>query len=591
MNHLKTYRTELSALCAALAALGITWAVCPQTSAVPVAESFVFFASFVFMRKALPYAGKRDGACAALSVLFAGLFVACYACRDGTNLKSLFKGAAVLATCCRLLLLALIFYLCLQWLLAALNAHVGHLFCTQAALCLSRHFLLFGFCILLLCWLPWLLMNYPGTLHWDAEWQLMQALGTLPMTGHHPPFSSFIMGALYHLGNWLWNPNFGCFLYILFHALFGAWVFALGIRQLYAHGLRLRWCLAGLAFFALTPLWGCFVQWNEKDLLFAEACTLFLICLIDLLLKKSCGAKDALALAATGLLAALLRNNGIYAVAPSVLALAFYVDKKSRKAVWLSLLATLLIYGGIVKWLYPSVLGIADGSVREALSIPFQQTAKYVTYYGDEVTAEEKAAIDAVLDYDSLTGYRPWISDPVKDTYKEDGSKLPAYFKVWFLMFWKHPELYASALFGISYGYLAPVQTNIEAWVSLEFTHYPQWIDIGLYRVFPAALTEPFQQLRSWNLTCPVVKVLCAPGAYTWLVLVCLLILFRYKQRGAAILLIPGIMNILICVAAPLATSIRYALPTVAAAPFVLGWTLYFVDQAQKTTSKEEPTV
>ena len=36
------------------------------------------------------------------------------------------------------------------------------------------------------------------------------------------------------------------------------------------------------------------------------------------------------------------------------------------------------------------------------LSIPFQQTARYVTKYSDEVTEEEKDAINNVLQYDNL---------------------------------------------------------------------------------------------------------------------------------------------------------------------------------------------
>lgn len=33
---------------------------------------------------------------------------------------------------------------------------------------------------------------------------------------------------------------------------------------------------------------------------------------------------------------------------------------------------------------------IQNGSIREALSLPFQQTARYIVEYGDEVTDEEK---------------------------------------------------------------------------------------------------------------------------------------------------------------------------------------------------------
>ena len=45
---------------------------------------------------------------------------------------------------------------------------------------------------------------------------------------------------------------------------------------------------------------------------------------------------------------------------------------------------------------------ITPSSIRETLSIPFQQTARYVSNYEDEVTEKEKKTIDKVLVYDTL---------------------------------------------------------------------------------------------------------------------------------------------------------------------------------------------
>lgn len=46
------------------------------------------------------------------------------------------------------------------------------------------------------------------------------------------------------------------------------------------------------------------------------------------------------------------------------------------------------------------------------------------------------------------------------------------------------------------------------------------------------------------------------------------------KEKASAMVpLMPGIMNILVCIAAPLSSSIRYCLPTVAMMPVILWWT------------------
>lgn len=65
-----------------------------------------------------------------------------------------------------------------------------------------------------------------------------------------------------------------------------------------------------------------------------------------------------------------------------------------------------------------SAFHVEKDTPKEMLSLPFQQTARYVRDYGDEVTEEEKAAIGQVLDYDKIVkGYMELTSDPVKTTY------------------------------------------------------------------------------------------------------------------------------------------------------------------------------
>lgn len=61
-------------------------------------------------------------------------------------------------------------------------------------------------------------------------------------------------------------------------------------------------------------------------------------------------------------------------------------------------------------------LKITPGSTKEMLSVPFQQTARYIKEYSDEVTEKEKEVIDRVLNYDTLSErYDTDRSDKVKD--------------------------------------------------------------------------------------------------------------------------------------------------------------------------------
>ena len=435
---------------------------------------------------------------------------------------------------------------------------------------LEKHFFPIGSGIIFLGWLPWILLNYPGSGCPDGLLQLRQFLGEAPWSAGHPPLSSCIIGGLFTMGRRLADANFGFFLYCFLQTCIGAWIFSLSMRKLQKLGIPVKWCMWGILYFAFTPLWGTYAQWVEKDLLFAEISVLQTVCMIDILVKKECSRKDAILLACASLVTVFLRNNGIHAILPALLLLTVWLRHHSRKRALAVLLTTFLVYEGAVKILYPA-LDIQGVYRSEALSIPFQQTARYVIEHLEEVTEYEKEVIDSVFGFESMFNYNPVISDPIKISYH--GADLDEYYKIWFLMFFKHPGSYLSAFINLSYGYLAPVSQNIEAWIQEEY--YDSMGELGLYH--PLDVNYAYFLAQIWNLSMklPLIKYLCTPGMYTWIVAVLAMLLFKRRRYSALILLVPGIMNILVCLASPLADAIRYELPTVASVPLLIGWTYY----------------
>ena len=124
-----------------------------------------------------------------------------------------------------------------------------------------KHFQLFGFLIILAGWLPWILMNYPGTSCPDGNLQLRQFLGDAEWAAGHPPLSSVIMGSLFTFGRWIGDANFGFFLYCFFQTCVGAWIFTYSLKKLLDMGISSGWCTVGILFFAFTPFWGTYAQW------------------------------------------------------------------------------------------------------------------------------------------------------------------------------------------------------------------------------------------------------------------------------------------------------------------------------------------
>ena len=434
-----------------------------------------------------------------------------------------------------------------------------------------KHFQLFGFLIILAGWLPWILMNYPGTSCPDGNLQLRQFLGDAEWAAGHPPLSSVIMGALFTFGRWIGDANFGFFLYCFFQTCVGAWIFTYSLKKLLDMGIPSGWCTVGILFFAFTPFWGTYAQWFEKDLLYAEIAALQVVFLMEVIRKKSCSIKDGMLLAVSGILASLLRNNGIYAVVPSLAVLAVWLKKKDRKRVLLALLSALAAYTLVVHGLYYGIVDMARPSVGEAMGIPFLQTARYVVYYEDELTEYEREVIDRVLSVDGMNSYNPVDSNPIKGWYR--GAELGEYFKVWFQMLWKHPGCYVSAFINKGFGYLAPVSQNIEAWIGLDYYEYDK--ELGIHHVFGSEPSEALAQIWHLSMTLPLVKYLCSPGLYTWIMLVLALALRKHRKFGGLVLFVPSFMNFLVCLASPLADAMRFAMPMVATVPMMIGWTFY----------------
>ena len=106
---------------------------------------------------------------------------------------------------------------------------------------------------------------------------------------------------------------------------------------------------------------------------------------------------------------------------------------------------------------------------------------------------------------------------------------------------------------------------------------YPYLEQLGLHHVFDEKVPNVLGQI--WNLSqvLPLVRYLCTPGFYTWIVVVLAMMLIQYRKRSALILFVPSLMNILVCLASPLAGAIRYELPTVASVPLLIGWTYYAI--------------
>ena len=455
------------------------------------------------------------------------------------------------------------------------------------------------FLTLLIAYIPHILLSYPAIFMGDNGAQIVQAFPTLGSVGvpylprgrllsesvfinqHHPVFHTWLIHVCLLLGNALFHSfNAGIFLCTLVHALSLIAAFSA------AAALLLRERLTGtdgalllVAYAFVHPMIHSYLCVLTKDLVFT-AFLILMVCGYYLLLTGRRGKKTwmGMGIACVGVL--LLRNDWKYLLPVALLA-AGLLHRPSRKA-FLAFGCFALFSGFAVYGLLFPALRYTPGSIREMLSIPFQQTARYVTYHSDDVTDEEREAIDAVLDYAALKdNYRPRKSDAVKNTYREEatGEELLRYFRAWAAMLRKHPGTYVQATMNNYYQYFYPG-------VQFKYIYSYQWSvecieDINdKIEALGQAFSYPEQTERFRSLSdeindtlrlFPGFSLLMTPAVYTWLLAIMLVYGISRKKRAAVALLVPPLGILLACLVGPCNGYYgRYLFPVVALMPILI---------------------
>ena len=249
--------------------------------------------------------------------------------------------------------------------------------------------------------------------------------------------------------------NVGIAVYLLFTLLFTSGVFAICFYWMHKKNTKYWIRFTGLAFYGLFPIWSAYARTAVKDTLFYPIFVLFVLFIFDIVLEpeKIFDSKvKSILFLIVSLLLCLVRHNGFYIL---IFTMPFCIVgvKKYRRQLIVLFIIMVAFWEVYQKAILP-MAGVKPGGKQEMLSIPFQQTARYVKYYGNDVSTEEEKVIRKVLDYDTIgKNYDPDLSDPVKNTYKQKDEYLKDYFNIWFEMLKKHPTAYIQATLNGTYGY------------------------------------------------------------------------------------------------------------------------------------------
>ncbi len=482
---------------------------------------------------------------------------------------------------------------------------------------LARHPFAVPLAAIALCWLPYWLAFFPGSLPWDGVRSMNQFITAAALENHHPVMMNALYAALMTLGRSVWSDNFGLFLIVAFQYAVCAIAFALVVRKLVAWRVP-RWIAwATLLFFCLCPMWGAFAQAAFKDTLFNGLFCLFVLSLANVAgpARDEKGALRVRAWALFGLASLVLcfaRNNGFYIAAASAVAVAVLAAVRGRRAGGtarpgsrvggsptgsgarrlarpaaraavpaLAVLAVVAVaWLGATRVVWPA-LGIDVREDKEMLSVPLQQTARYMVECPSEVSAEQYAAIDAVLPADQLaTLYNPDLSDPVKEAMRPAKGNMTseqraAYFAAWAQMGAAHPGVYVRATVANTYAYFYPFVIIGQDMDRPVFPLYIQGLPINqtfdVHYVSPESVRTAVGDALVDMLSVPLVRMMFSPATYVLAFLAVGAYASTRRRWRALVVAVPFAVLLATVLLGPLNGHLRYLMPMAAALPLLAG--------------------
>ena len=408
---------------------------------------------------------------------------------------------------------------------------------------------------LLLVNLPYMVLSYPAIFMGDTGSQLSQGFGEATLTNHHPVIHTLFLSLFVRMGELLGNENAGVFLYCLAQAVFVCLVLAYAAAALVE--IKAPPALVGgiVLYYCIHPRISSYLFLLTKDVPYSACVTLFYVLLFKLTAGPAHRKKrDHVLFGAAVLGMICFRNEGKYMVVFTLLAFLFWKGFRKKAAAFLGIGAAAAV---LLNQVLIPAMGVTPGSIREMLSVPFQQTARYVRDAGEDVTPEEREVIDRVLDYDSLAeNYDPGISDNVKATYHGTTEDLLEYFRVWFQMFLRHPGIYIQATMNNYYQYFYPGET-------LFSLYSYEWSDgimedinekLGTDYHYPESLWEArnsLEAVREDIFSLPALSFLNMPAFYTWGAILYFFYFLRRKSWKGVLFSVPMLVQMLIFITGP----------------------------------------
>lgn len=319
----------------------------------------------------------------------------------------------------------------------------------------------------LACWLPYIILLYPGILYWDTGDQLAQYFGISAwdmqpgqIWDHHPFLDAYIYGFFLTIGKQLFSsPEVGVYIYCLAQCLAAALMFVCMVSYIKKITDRDGLIAFAILFYCFFPPIPILFMSAVKDvthlLFFVPWCLLF----IEVVRSDRMSLRLFFLLVLFATLSSLTKKMGLYVIlAASLLALLSNIRVSNKLRLLFSTVVVYVISNILIPTFIFPALNIVPGGPQAALALPIQQVARVATAYPEDITDEEREAIDSFLlvGWDDMSeNYNPYISDPVTLYNVKDKTKSIDFIKAWVSIGLRHPLVYLNAFFSLESGWIS----------------------------------------------------------------------------------------------------------------------------------------
>ncbi len=446
--------------------------------------------------------------------------------------------------------------------------------------------------IMLIAWLPYMIVYYPGIIPSDATRQIEMWFSGGEWSNASPVFSTFTLCMPIELGGLLGSDNFGVFLFTSVQAIVLSIVLSYAIVLLKKYNVPAIiyriWFLSIL----ILPVYPCSAIQLGKDTNFTICVLLFIIFLFKIIKESDsffASWKFSIFMAVSMIYMCLVRHNGIYLVIPSIFIIFLFIKKRNYFIKIVSCFLCTIIATFAFNAITPAIIennneknGIVATEEKDYafstvfLSVANNITGRIVLEHGFDLSEERIRVLNKVYTSTERLGqvYNPELSDyataqwlsNVTETDIEDYKEL-----FWDLVI-EYPETAAEAFFNKCYSYLySNSASKAKGYVWLGVNTYMKSIEeVSIYnnQIYMGYNMILYAYMNT-IMSIPVFSVLSYVGIYTWIIIFAVFVLLSKKDFKSLFVVLPILLSLGVCVMSPVNGYIRYALPIIMGAPIL----------------------